>query len=824
MKSVKRKAILACAMVFVFGAAHIASGVTVAPGIVRPANDTCDKAEAVGNVKDMAFDTSRATFDGPGHFLHSPNLWYCYTATCTGAATVSLAGSQFDTKLAVYNGCGCYPDQGDLIESNDDFGGQQSEVTFSVTAGNQYLIEVGGYNSSSKGPGLLSISCDTQACEPENDDCAKAMAVDDVKNLPFDTSCATFDGPGHCMTGANIWYRYVAPDATEVTVSLAGSSFDTKLAVYETGNCYPSLSAMIECNDDFGNSLASQVTFQATAGAAYLIEVGGYNNDEVGQGVLNIDSETTVPPVSKDDCAHALAIGDVTDLAFNTTDATFDGPGHCTNGPNIWYCYTASCTGDVTVSLLGSTFDTMLAVYDGCGCYPAAHDMIECNDDAQGSYQSEVTFPAIAGEQYLIEIGGYGSSAGQGVLSIDCEGHTGPPQAKDDCANARAVGDVVNLPFDTRDATFDGPGRCMRGPNIWYCYTATCTGEATVSLFGSEFDTMLAIYEGCGCNPTSQNMLRCNDDFGPVYQSQAFFNTVAGHRYLIEIGGYGTETGRGVLTISCQPTASPDTPDLGDAPDSSNNIGNSMTAYPKGVFTGPRGHFPTVFDDGSGVGPYGPAHLNSRAVAYLGRRITRETEADTGSDEDGINNIRPQVNWPDEDEGDDGVALPLILPNCGWATIDYDVTVVTPGTDLWVNVWLDFNRDGDWDDTLTCAHGSAPEWAVQNQFLFGLPAGLNRITTPAILSSHPKNTPDEIWMRITLSERPWTGGSNPGELGNAGSGPRTKYEIGETEDYYFAPYTTDGTDCPLCEDVNGDGVIDMDDLAAYVSLWLANCQ
>ncbi|MEA3226382.1 MAG: GEVED domain-containing protein, partial [Planctomycetota bacterium] len=498
----------------------------------------------------------------------------------------------------------------------------------------------------------------------------------------------------------------------------------------------------------------------------------------------------------------------------------FVGAGLCMISPYIWYCSTASCTGEVTVSLAGSSFDTMLAVYNGCECYPTTADMLGCNDDANLSYQSEVNFAAIAGNQYLIEIGGYGSETGQGVLNISCEGESA---SKDDCINARAVGDVTNVPFDTTNTTFDGRGLCLTSPNIWYRYTASCTGEVTVSLLGSSFDTMLAAYEGTNCYPASGDMVGCNDDFDFTYQSQVMFAAVAGEQYLIEIGGYGSETGQGVLSIRCEGMASADKPDLGDAPDSTNNFGNSMTAYPKGAFTGPRGRFPTVFNDGSGVGPYGPVHLNDRAVAFLGKAITGETEADTGPDEDGVNNLRSWVNSPDHDRGDDAVDLPLTLPDCGWAAIDYEVTVVEPGTDLWVNVWLDFNRDGDWDDTVNCPAGSAKEWAVQNQFLFGLPARLNQITTPAFLSSHPTGTPRQIWMRITLSEQPWTGGSNPGQPGNAGSGPLGKYQIGETEDYYFIPETTGQTECPLCEDVNGDGTINIEDLAAYVNLWLANC-
>jgi len=63
-------------------------------------------------------------------------------------------------------------------------------------------------------------------------------------------------------------------------------------------------------------------------------------------------------------------------------------------------------------------------------------------------------------------------------------------------------------------------------------------------------------------------------------------------------------------------------------------------------------------------------------------------------------------------------------------------------------------------------------------------------------------------MRVALSEQPWTGGSNPGDLGNGGSGSASKYEIGETEDYFFVPDKTSDKNCPLCQDVDGNGVSD----------------
>ncbi|MBN2560644.1 MAG: hypothetical protein JXQ75_06915 [Phycisphaerae bacterium] len=124
------------------------------------------------------------------------------------------------------------------------------------------------------------------------------------------------------------------------------------------------------------------------------------------------------PQSPSDGCADAPSIGDVTDLPFDTTTATFDGTGTCQYAPNVWACYTATCTGAATVSLCGSGYDTKLAVYDRCTCEPLGTEL-GCDDDACG-LQSELTIPVLAGDQYLIEIGGYETDTGTGVLTIAC--------------------------------------------------------------------------------------------------------------------------------------------------------------------------------------------------------------------------------------------------------------------------------------------------------------------------------------------------------------------------------------------------------------------
>jgi hypothetical protein len=226
--------------------------------------------------------------------------------------------------------------------------------------------------------------------------------------------------------------------------------------------------------------------------------------------------------------------------------------------------------------------------------------------------------------------------------------------------------------------------------------------------------------------------------------------------------------------------------DLADAPDSSNNFSTTMSAYP-----GVSAQFPTVYAPLSP--PCGPIHWFPQTVAYLGDTVSLEAQADIGPDNDGVNNIDPNSDTADLDGGDDGVPdMPLNLPHCGLTTFDYEVTIVNPDIDLYVNAWFDWNRDGDWDDNLSQCWTwdnllieSYPEWAVQNQMLSGLSTGKHTITTPPFNVSHYQtlfNDINSLWMRITLSEQPWNN-----DFGPAGSGPVNGYLYGETEDYHFTP-------------------------------------
>ena len=75
--------------------------------------------------------------------------------------------------------------------------------------------------------------------------------------------------------GASVWWTWTAPLSGTVTISTAGSSFDTILAAY-TGSSLASGLTLVANNDDGGTDATSKISFFATAGTVYQIAVDGY--------------------------------------------------------------------------------------------------------------------------------------------------------------------------------------------------------------------------------------------------------------------------------------------------------------------------------------------------------------------------------------------------------------------------------------------------------------------------------------------------------------------------------------------------------------------
>lgn len=132
---------------------------------------------------------------------------------------------------------------------------------------------------------------------------------------------------------------------------------------------------------------------------------------------------------ANDHCAGATVASNGNNPGNNLTASTGPEPipscGAMLN--DVWFSYTATCTGTVIASLCtpgSANFDTVMAAWSGaCNCL----NEIACNDDTC-SLASRITFGVVAGTTYYISVGGFDGEVGSFVLNIQCGAGT-PPNA-----------------------------------------------------------------------------------------------------------------------------------------------------------------------------------------------------------------------------------------------------------------------------------------------------------------------------------------------------------------------------------------------------------
>ncbi len=246
----------------------------------------------------------------------------------------------------------------------------------------------------------------------------------------FEFQAVTGDIP---LSGAASWFDYRSVNGTG---HRAVRGFGSDPLSFWTDDINNTGAAEVGCNAPAANT-RHDMTFQLTG-----------------------DKLPAIPPVANDLCANRITVSDGA-AAFNSAGATTDGlapgsPGLCAPPPaptcnclpapadnitkDVWYEYTSSCFGILTIDTCGSAFDTALAVYSELigACPPAAGTQIACNNNSNscgaGSLQSEVTVLTEVGETYLIRVGGHNGQSGKGIVAIRCIDACGDPQSSACCS------------------------------------------------------------------------------------------------------------------------------------------------------------------------------------------------------------------------------------------------------------------------------------------------------------------------------------------------------------------------------------------------------
>ena len=336
-------------------------------------------------------------------------------------------------------------------------------------------------------------------------------------------------------------------------------------------------------------------------------------------GRLNVAaalSTTDNRPFNDDFAARAKISGDNIAARASSTGATRESgePAHAgvSGGASLWWEWTASSTGSVTVDTSGSNFDTVLAIYTGTAL--ANLTPIASNDDS-GGITSRVAFTAQAGATYVIAVDGKSSTDGLVLLNIGTfpanDAFASPVTLNGTSALVTAANSHCSR--ETSEPHILGN---TGGLSLWYRWTAPVSGHIQVSVFSAEIDPLLAVYTGSALG--SLTLVTANDNsglYGVNPSSLCTFNATAGITYMITVDSKAASV-PGTFTLSLvdslwqasatdgitgSPTVAPDGSIYVGSTDSSlyafNSDGTQKWSYATGGFIDTCS--PAIADDGT---------------------------------------------------------------------------------------------------------------------------------------------------------------------------------------------------------------------------------
>jgi len=310
--------------------------------------------------------------------------------------------------------------------------------------------------------------------------------------------------------GKTVWWEWSAAATSAVTISTTGSTYDTTLAIYQ-GNDLNNL-VLIGANDD-ASGLQSAVSFTATSGSKYLIQVDGFAGSEG-------DIELNYP--SPDSNGSPIVITQPVSRNIVASDA-FDVSVTATGQETLIYQWYLD-----NVAIPGATL--------------SRYFVATSTESDSGNYSVEISnsLGSIRSNSAFIAINAVG-------LLPD----------NDAFANAHVLsgtsGQISGSNIRATEETGEPNHALVSAPigSVWYSWTAPENGTLQLDTSGSDFDTTLAVYLGTSVNTLTG--IGSNDNTPPGLQSSLFITVVAGETYRVAVDGFANRTGQINLNYSFSP-------------------------------------------------------------------------------------------------------------------------------------------------------------------------------------------------------------------------------------------------------------------------------
>jgi hypothetical protein len=387
-----------------------------------PAEDLfANRNQVFGNNGGLTVDNLRATRE-PGEPNHAgkpggKSVWYEWVAPATGIAVFRTAGSGFDTLLAIYTGDNVT--NLILVASNEDSAGfLASEVRFNARANTAYQIAIDGYAGASGTFVLTWLLEPTAQTLPVITDQPVGGTVPPGASFTF--SVGASDGGltyqwffrGTAIPGAT-GPSYTVPSVQPTNVgtyfvrlSNAAGSIESAPAVLEIA-----VGRAVQSADKAQDLIARELA--AASGE--------------GQGQFRARPPAAAPSlVSGGFVPVAAGVVDSQVLDNFGASSSFGEPVHCgvAGGASKWFGLRPTSDGVLVIDTVGSSFNTVLAVYTGPTNYAdpflfwSRLRAVACdNNGAPDGVRSQVAFLASAGTNYMLAIDGVGGA--QGVIQLN---------------------------------------------------------------------------------------------------------------------------------------------------------------------------------------------------------------------------------------------------------------------------------------------------------------------------------------------------------------------------------------------------------------------
>ncbi len=390
-------------------------------------NDAFAGASVLAPAGAIVTTTSLRATRETGEPAHAGNaggrsLWWRWTPPAAGTAVIATRGSSFDTVLGVYTGSAVGA-LAAVASNDDDDDSYSSYVRFTTVAGATYFIAVDGYNG--EGGDVVLTALHSASASPNDAFSARANLAGTALDVAASNIVATRETgePTHASAGGrSLWWTWVAPDNGTLSLSTAGSTFDTLLGVY-TGSAVGALTA-VAANDDGGPEYTSALSLAVTRGTAYQIAVDGYGGANGRVRLVLGFLAAGARPANDNFAARTVLTGSQVSVAATTAGATKETgePNHAgsAGGSSVWWSWTAPGDGTLTLSTEGSSFDTVLAVYTGTAFN--ALSLVGADDDGGDAGSSRLALPVRAGTVYQIAVDGYNRAAGSALLYLTFAG------------------------------------------------------------------------------------------------------------------------------------------------------------------------------------------------------------------------------------------------------------------------------------------------------------------------------------------------------------------------------------------------------------------